>query len=97
MSQPSTNDNGSTINPVKLSERVVDWITSQAYNNVMLSAILIAVAYGMYWTVSTAVPQHLKAIQEGYQQIEESHKTERETMVKMYDKWFDHITKTSHN
>jgi hypothetical protein len=74
----------------------MELVKGQPFTNVLLAAIFCAGCYGCYFMVNVAIPNHLKTIQDGYERIEESHKTERTMRIEMYDKWmlrFDKQTK----
>jgi hypothetical protein len=75
------------------------WMQSQSFNNVLLVAILVSLGWGTYWTMSEAIPMHIKTIQTGYKEIEannrdmikdldEAHREERREMLNMFDRWF---------
>lgn len=67
--------------------KAVDWLLGQPFNNVLLVAILGSIAYGFYYGVTVAVPAHLQLIQQGYREMEQSHKEERQQIMNMYDRW----------
>lgn len=74
------------------------WMQGQSFNNVLLVAILAALGWGTYWTMSEAVPVHIEMIQTGYKEIEANnrdmikemdtaHREERREMLNMFDRW----------
>jgi hypothetical protein len=70
-----------------MKSKAVDWLLGQPFNNVLLVAILGSLAYGMYYSITVAVPAHLQMIQQGYKEMEQSHKDERRETMQMYDRW----------
>ena len=87
---------------------VIKWLSGQPFNNVLLLAILAALGWGAHYSVTVAVPSHLKQIQEGYKEVisevhskhetERSHlHEERERILETYDKWFDRIERKDSN
>ena len=77
-----------------LKTMAVQWATGQPFNNVLLIAIFCGGAYAAHYLMTVAIPSHLKQIQEGYERIEESHKADRELIIRQYDKWFDSVIRT---
>lgn len=71
---------------------VVEWATGQPFNNVLLCAILFAVGWGGYYSMTVAVPKHLEQIQKGYESINQSNVDERKRTIETYDKWVDRLT-----
>jgi len=43
------------------------WLTSQAFNNVLLTAILTALGVGAWWALNEAVPRHITMIRAGFE------------------------------
>jgi hypothetical protein len=80
-----------TTKQAQATEIAVRWLFGQPFNNVLLIAILGAIAWGTRYGVTTAIPAHLKQIQDGYEMLDQSHKDERGELTKIYDKWFDRI------
>lgn len=76
--------------------KAVDWLLGQPFNNVLLVAILGSIAYGFYYGVTVAVPAHLQMIQQGYREMEQSHKEERQQTMQMYDRWVNRSIGESH-
>lgn len=76
------------------TKTVINWLTGQSFNNILLVSILCAIAWGMYFIVTiatAAIPLHLDQIQKGYERIHESNARDREEIIRQYDKWFDYI------
>ena len=71
--------------------QLISWGAGQPFNNVLLLLCLASFAWCANFTVTIAIPMHLKQIQEGYQSIDSSHRKEREEALRMYDKWMDRI------
>jgi hypothetical protein len=71
--------------------QVIQWAAGQPFNNVLLLLILFAIAWSARFAVTVAIPIHLKQIQEGYESLQKSHREERESALKTYDKWVDRI------
>lgn len=69
--------------------QVMAWAAGQPFNNLLLIAILVAIGWLGYYGLTSAIPQHLNAIQSGYEKIEQAHRDEREQTIKTYDRWFD--------
>ena len=60
-------------NPEKIDTKdfrslLFSWLFSQGVSTVMLAAILIAMAYGGNYAMTTGIPAHLKQIQDGYRE-----------------------------
>ena len=64
---------------------LLKWAASQPLANLLLFAIL---AFGFY-AIKYVVPEHLRAIQQGYERIEESHKSEREAQMQLFIRTLD--------
>ena len=73
------------------TDRALTWVFGQPFNNVMLIAIFSGIAWFAHYSVTIAVPAHLKMIQQGYESLDQNHFTERHEMRAMYDKWFDRV------
>jgi hypothetical protein len=82
--------------------QVISWAAGQPFNNVLLLAILLSIAWSGRFLVTVAIPVHLKQIQDGYQSLQNSHKEEREreeklhreereSVLRTYDKWVDRV------
>ena len=78
MSQISADDRKSLIN------RSSEWLLGQPFNNVLLILILFAIAWLGYYGLTTAIPAHLKAIQDGYERLEYRHREERTNTLSAY-------------
>jgi len=66
--------------------QVATWLTGQSFNNVLLLMILAAIWLGGEYAVKTAIPAHLKQIQNGYETIDSRHREERIELREQYDK-----------
>lgn len=70
-----------------IKAKAADWLLGQPFNNVLLVSILFAIGYGFHYAITIAVPAHLQMIQQGYREMEQSHKEERAQIMQMYDRW----------
>lgn len=81
-------------------QQIIAWASGQPFNNVLLSAILGAIGWCGYWSISIGVPAHLKQIQDGYERIQSEnreliermdsqHRDERTQTLSTYDRWMD--------
>ena len=75
--------------------RGTDWLLGQPFNNVLLILILFAIAWLGYYGLTTAIPSHLKAIQEGYERLESSHREERASTLSTYKDLLEISRRTS--
>lgn len=62
------------IDPRGWQGRAWDWLFAQGVSTVLLCAILAALAYCGNYAVKTAIPAHLKQIQDGYLDAAKEHK-----------------------
>ena len=69
--------------------KVVEWLTGQSFNNILLLTILVAIGAGGKYCLDVVIPAHLKMIQNGYERIDQTHRTEREETIRVYDRWLD--------
>lgn len=72
-------------------ELIVRWVAGQSFNNVLLILILVSIGWLGWFTLTKAVPEHLRQIQTGYESLEKSHSKERAEAIRMYDKWFERM------
>jgi hypothetical protein len=72
-----------------IKTQVIAWAAGQPFNNVLLLAILCAIGWGGYYTVTVGIPSHLQQIQQGYESLTESHRDERERTMELYDRWMN--------
>jgi hypothetical protein len=72
-----------------IKSQVIAWAAGQPFNNVLLLAILCAIGWGGYYTVTVGIPSHLNQIQQGYESLTESHRDERERTLELYDRWMN--------
>lgn len=70
---------------------VIKWLTGQSFNNVLLLLMFGSFGWGMHYSVTVAIPGHLKTIQEGYKSLDAAHHAERKQLVETYDKWYDRL------
>lgn len=70
-----------------LKEQIVHWAAGQPFNNVLLLAILGAIAWLGHYGLTTAIPTHLEQIQSGYEKLNKSHESERTRTLEVYDRW----------
>ncbi len=78
-------------NTKTIKQVAAQWVLGQPFTNVLLLMILGAIGWSGYYTLTVAVPSHLKMIQTGYEKMEDSHRIERENSVKSYDRWLERI------
>lgn len=52
---------------------VFRWLAKQGVVTVLLCSILSSMIYGGYYAITTAIPAHIKQIQEGYDRIAAEH------------------------
>ncbi len=78
VSQVPLDDRKSLIN------RSSEWLFGQPFNNVLLILILFAIGWLGYYGLTTAIPAHLRAIQDGYERLEDSHREERSATLNTY-------------
>lgn len=103
-----TNTNQVNISEKSITIAILNWLSGQPFNNVLLLAIFTAIGWGAHYAMTVAVPSHLKQIQEGYKavisDVHSKHESERaslqmerERIIETYDKWFDRIEKRDSN
>lgn len=78
MSQLTPEDKKTVVN------RGTEWLLGQPFNNVLLIMILFAIAWLGYYGLTTAIPSHLRAIQDGYERLEDRHREERTNTLSTY-------------
>lgn len=71
--------------------KAIDWLTGQSFNNVMLLLILLCGGWGSRFLVTQAIPAHLQQIRDGYNEIDEKHRTERAVIRDQFDIWLERI------
>lgn len=70
--------------PIK--EKVMDWLSQQGVSTVLLAAILVVLGWLGYFGMTTAVPAHLRQIQEGYEKIQKDYAlSQKELLERMRD------------
>lgn len=80
-----------------LSSQVVAWAAGQPFNNVLLLAILGAIMWGGWFAMTTAIPSHLKQIQQGYESLTNAHREERKELRETYGQWMQRQTPAAHS
>jgi hypothetical protein len=85
----STGNTTVTEDTKPITAQVIAWAAGQPFNNVLLMAILCAIAWGGYYTMTVGIPSHLNQIQKGYESLTESHRDEREQTQQLYDRWMN--------
>ena len=70
--------------PLHWRSRMYDWLFSQGVSTVLLFAILIAVGYLGNYALTTAVPAHLKTIQDGYREIQAENKVQQKELLERF-------------
>lgn len=73
------------------TDKILSWVAGQPFNNVLSLILVCAVIYGGWYALTTAIPEHLKQIQSGYERLNDVHSAERERTVQTYDKWIQHF------
>lgn len=67
------------------------WLVQQGVPAVLLFSILFVMSYGMHYAIETAIPEHLKTIQLGYDRMQEAHAKEESRLAEMFEKTLDRI------
>lgn len=62
------------------TEIVLAWVTSQSFNNVLLLILVLTFIVGLKYLLD-AIPNHISAIQQGYERVEQSHREERQATL----------------
>lgn len=65
---------------------LLTWLYSQGVSTVLLVLILIAIYRAFYYVLKTAIPDHLKTIQDGYERIQTSHERQVVTLADTFRK-----------
>lgn len=79
-----------------LTSQVVSWAAGQPFNNVLLLAILGAIMWGGWFAMTTAIPSHLRQIQEGYESLTDAHREERKELRDTYGQWMKKESAAAH-
>ena len=66
----------------------VKWLLSQPFTNVLLVVLIVMIAWGGHYSITIAIPQHLKSIQDGYEKIDTAARMERKELRSQYESWF---------
>jgi hypothetical protein len=61
------------------------YASGQSFNNLLLAAILGAITWGIWWTISQGVPSHLRQIQDGYEKVAAEHAREVDAVTSRSD------------
>lgn len=80
-----------------IPSQVLSWAAGQPFNNVLLMAILGAIGWAGYYTVTLAIPAHLKQIQDGYQSLTDAHREERKELRETYGQWMQKESAAAHS
>ena len=64
---------------------LIDWVKGQPFNNVLIMALLLMIGWLGFYGITSAIPEHIKAIQTGYERIETSHEKQIETITKTFE------------
>jgi predicted negative regulator of RcsB-dependent stress response len=98
MSGITTNTNA-TPNGGELSDAEIDrssvkvlafrWLSRQGVIVVLLFAILSAIGWFGWYTMTTAIPKHLETIQDGYERVTRDHAAGMEKMAASIEKVVD--------
>lgn len=82
-----------------VKELAANWLLGQPFNNVLLVSILAGGAWAFWYGVTKAIPDHLSAIQTGYEKIEtrqtEQLKDQQQTFEKVLDRVFERRAATT--
>lgn len=70
-----------------IKSQVAAWVAGQPFNNVLLLAILGCIIWSGWFAMTTAIPGHLKQIQDGYKSLTEAHREERKELRETYSQW----------
>lgn len=58
---------------------IFDWVKGQPFNNVLIATLLGMLSWLGWYGLTSAIPEHIKTIQSGYERIEAVHNTQRTT------------------
>ena len=70
---------------------IIEWVAGQPFNNVLLIVIVASIGWIGHYSMTIAIPSHLKQIQDGYQSLDVSHQKERQQTLETYDRWIDRL------
>lgn len=71
---------------IPLKTLAARWLFSQGVSTLLLFAILVGMYKMADYAMNTAIPEHLKQIQAGYEKIEAGHAKEVESLRSTFDK-----------
>lgn len=71
---------------IPLKTLAARWLFSQGVSTLLLFAILVGMYKMADYAVNTALPEHLKQIQSGYEKIEAGHAKEVEALRSTFEK-----------
>jgi len=74
-----------------IKTHIIEWAAGQPFNNVLLIVILTSIGWIGHYSMTIAIPSHLKQIQDGYQSLDVSHQKERQQTLETYDRWVDRL------
>lgn len=69
----------------------IRWLSSQPFTNVLLIVQMFAMAWLLWYAITTAVPQHLQLIQDGYDRQQAKHRESLQIVIDSYEKTLDRI------
>lgn len=75
---------------------VAAWAAGQPFTNILLSALLVGFGWMAWHCVTIAVPQHLEAIQNGYEKLDTAHRSERQHLQQSSEKWLEKFMAIGH-
>jgi len=59
----------------------IKWLSGQPFNNVLVMILISMVGWLGYYSITTAIPAHLKQIQDGYERIEAIHERHLKMLI----------------
>ena len=74
-----------------IPQLAAEWASGQPFTNVLLVALLGMIGWLGYYSLTVAIPEHLKQIQEGYERIEADDRADRGVIRDQYEKWLEKI------
>ena len=74
-----------------IKTHIIEWAAGQPFNNVLLIVILTSIGWIGHYSMTIAIPSHLKQIQDGYQSLDATHHAERKQTLETYDRWIDRL------
>ena len=68
------------------------WLSSQPFTNVLLLLVLSSGGWLAWYTINTAIPSHLKMIQDGYDRQRNQHTENLNRVIDSYERSLDRLT-----